>query len=262
MGQKEYQAAIDAAVAKQMGDLDLGDDDTPVASNVTENEGDGGSIEEEEDGEEEVYTKDQVSLIVKTRVDKMKARLDKMDPVKKTMDKLCELTGLDFNQLSAKLNDMSLSEQSRILGVPVETLQQQQAKKGDPEKEKLMLKLEAIELKSDPKYKDLDLFMDAIEDLREEHPSLTLAQAYTLVKGDTGLAAAKAEGEQLAMAKIVNGHKKSVVKPGVAGAPAPKITKDVENAAKAVGMDAATYGSFQNIDNIDAYRAYKKAQKR
>ena len=40
-----------------------------------------------------------------------------------------------------------------------------------------------------------------------------------------------------------------------------KMSQAVLSGAKTVGMDPAKYAAFQQIDNLDAYRAFKKAQK-
>ena len=48
---------------------------------------------------------------------------------------------------------------------------------------------------------------------------------------------------------------------GASQATTKKLTEQVVNNAAKVGMDVNKYAAFQNIDNIDAYRAWKKAQK-
>lgn len=265
--QAEYQASIEKAAQQQLGKLELEDETSKDFRNPGYEEPDEPEEGQEEPGEEgkeeeELYTKEQVSLIVKTRLEKAKAKIDKLNPIVQTLDKLCAITGLTRDQLQDRLDKMSLAEQSQVLGVPVDELQRRQAAQNNPKEHELQRKLEIVEMKAEPKYKDLDLYLDAIDELREDHPTLTMKQAYALVKGDGDLKAARLEGEQLAMAKVVNGRKKGLVQPTGSTPPPKQMDRATIQAARQVGMDPAEYAAFQNIDNIDAYRAHKNRDKK
>lgn len=246
---------------------DLGDDEPDSSDVPLDNELADGVVDEPE---EPVYKKDQVQKIVQTRVNTYNKRIEKLSGYKNAVDKICEVTGLDFNTLVNRLGSMSDTEQANILGIPVEKVRETRETRRQIEAEQgkartLQRQLEETTLKADPKYSDFDLFKDEIDDLLDDNPKLTLKQAYVLAKGDTAVNAAARDAEQRVIARQVNASKKAVVKPtgsvnsGNAG---PKVDQVAVRAAKAVGMDPAEYLAFQQIDNIDAYRAMRGKNKK
>jgi hypothetical protein len=205
------------------------------------------------------YGKEQVQKIVQTRVNTYQKKLDRLKPYKEAVDKICEVTGLDFDKLVTRLSNMSVQEQAKILGIPVEKVQEVRQSRTDNSTQKLSRQIEEMEIKTDKRYSDYDLYKEDIEDLIEDNPKLTLKQAYLLVKGDSAVTAAARDAEQRTIARQVNSHRKGVVKQvgGVTDTKGPKIDQTIVAAAKRIGMDPVEYAKYQDIDNLDAYRASK-----
>lgn len=212
----------------------------------------------------QTYTKDQVQTIVRTRVAKYEQRLSKMNEYKSAVDKIAEVSGLSEEQLISRLNTMSDAEQANLLGVTPEQVAGMRLAKttqlnNAQEIKKLNRELEMTQLKSDKKYSDIDLFMDDILFKVEDHPSLSLKDAYTLVKGELGFTAQIRDAEQRAINSQAAAKGKAPANPvGAAQTPPKKMSAEVISAASLVDMDPNEYVAFQNIDNIDAYRAWKK----
>lgn len=225
-------------------------------------EGDDQEIDTEEP--EVTYKKGQVEAIVKTRVNTLQKRINKLEGFKTAVDRMCELTGMDFNKLAHRLENMTIEEQASILGIPVEQVKSSRAAQIEVARERgktqtLERQLEEQKLKLDPKFSDLDLYKEEIDELIDENPKLSIKQAYLLAKGDTAIDSVARDAEQRAIAKTVNSQKKGVVKPvGGIGKSSGKLSQEVISAAKLVGMDPVDYAKFQGIDNIEAYRASKK----
>lgn len=221
-----------------------------------------------EDSKEPLYKKDQVQRIVQTRVNTYAKRVEKLGKYKEAVDRICEVTGLDFDKLATRLGSMSDEEQSKILGVPVEKVKEARQARKDIADERgknltLSRQLDETKLKSDPRYSDYDLYKEEIDELLEENPKLSAKQAYVLAKGDTVSVAATRNARQAEIARRVNAQSKSVVKPAASsGDKGPRVDATTVSAAKAVGMDPAEYAMYQGIDNIDAYRAMKAKQKK
>lgn len=282
--QAEYQAAIEAGDAELMNSDDNEDitvsvlsgrksapakgtktealetEDLETEEEVTETE----EEVEEQDPQEYLYGKDQVQKIVQTRVNTYQKRLQRMMPYKEAVDRICEITGLPFDQLVNRLTGMTEVEQAKILGVPVEQVKAMRQARAEASKERgkvqeLSRQMEEMQLKSDKRYADYDLYKDEIDDLLEDNPKLSLKQAYLLVKGDTAVQAAARDAEQAAVARQVKAQKKGLVKPigGVEASKGPKVNQAIVTAARKIGMDPMEYVKYQTIDNIDAYRAYK-----
>ena len=280
--QKDYQAQVtadlgnpaDNAVISVRDLTDLDDDDTPVVDE-TKPEGIEEDVEEEtEDVTEEqgsndapMYSKEQVQAIIRTRVANMEKKIERLRQAETAIDRIAEVSGLSREQLITRLNNMSDEEQAKILGVPVEQVANMRlARAAQIEQEKQIKKLnrqlEMTELKADKRYADIDLFMDDVLNKVEEHPSLSLKDAYVLVKGELGIDAKIRDAEQRAVNSQAKAKSKVLVNPvGNAQDQVKKPDKQLLANASRVGMDANEYSAFKNIDNIDAYRAYKKAQK-
>ena len=280
--QKDYQAQVtadlgspdDNAVISVRDLTDLDNDDTPVVDE-TKPEGIEENVEEEtEDVTEEqghddapMYSKEQVQAIIRTRVANMEKKIEKLRQAETAIDRIAEVSGLSREQLIIRLNNMSDEEQAKILGIPTEQVANMRlARTAQIEQEKQIKKLnrqlEMTELKADKKYADIDLFMDDVLNKVEEHPSLSLKDAYVLVKGELGIDAKIRDAEQRAVNSQAKAKAKVLVNPvGNAQDQVKKPDKQLLTNASRVGMDANEYSAFKNIDNIDAYRAYKKAQK-
>lgn len=280
--QKDYQAQVtadlgnpaDNAVISVRDLTDLDNDDTPVVDE-TKPEGIEEDVEEEtEDVTEEqgsddapMYSKEQVQSIIRTRVANMEKKIERLRQAETAIDKIAEVSGLSREQLINRLNNMSDEEQAKILGIPAEQVANMRlARKAQIEQEKQIKKLnrqlEMTELKADKRYADIDLFMDDVLNKVEEHPSLSLKDAYVLVKGELGIDAKIRDAEQRAVNSQAKAKAKVLVNPvGNAQNQVKKPDKQLLANASRVGMDANEYSAFKNIDNIDAYRAYKKAQK-
>ena len=280
--QKDYQAQVtadlgnpdDNAVISVRDLTDLDNDDTPVVDE-TKPEGVEENVEEETEDVTEgqgsddapMYSKEQVQSIIRTRVANMEKKIEKLRQAETAIDRIAEVSGLSREQLIMRLNNMSDEEQAKILGVPAEQVANMRlARKAQIEQEKQIKKLnrqlEMTELKADKKYADIDLFMDDVLNKVEEHPSLSLKDAYVLVKGELGIDAKVRDAEQRAVNSQAKAKAKGLVNPvGNAQDQVKKPDKQLLTNASRVGMDANEYSAFKNIDNIDAYRAYKKAQK-
>ena len=280
--QKDYQAQVtadlgspdDNAVISVRDLTDLDNDDTPVADE-TKPEGIEENVEEETEEVTEgqghndapMYSKEQVQAIIRTRVANMEKKIEKLRQAETAIDRIAEVSGLSREQLIIRLNNMSDEEQAKILGIPAEQVANMRlARKAQMEQEKQIKKLnrqlEMTELKADKKYADIDLFMDDVLNKVEEHPSLSLKDAYVLVKGELGIDAKIRDAEQRAVNSQAKAKAKVLVNPvGNAQDQVKKPDRQLLANASRVGMDANEYSAFKNIDNIDAYRAYKKAQK-
>lgn len=280
--QKDYQAQVtadlgnsdDNAVISVRDLTDLDNDDTPVVDE-TKPEGIEENVEEETEDVTEgqgsndatMYSKEQVQSIIRTRVANMEKKIEKLRQAETAIDRIAEVSGLSREQLIMRLNNMSDEEQAKILGVPAEQVANMRlARTAQIEQEKQIKKLnrqlEMTELKADKKYADIDLFMDDVLNKVEEHPSLSLKDAYVLVKGELGIDAKIRDAEQRAVNSQAKAKAKGLVNPvGNAQDQVKKPDKQLLTNASRVGMDANEYSAFKNIDNIDAYRAYKKAQK-
>ena len=280
--QKDYQAQVtadlgnpdDNAVISVRDLTDLDNDDTPVVDE-TKPEGIEEKVEEETEDVTEgqgsddapMYSKEQVQSIIRTRVANMEKKIEKLRQAETAIDKIAEVSGLSREQLINRLNNMSDEEQAKILGVPTEqVVNMRLARTAQMEQEKQIKKLnrqlEMTELKADKRYADIDLFMDDVLNKVEEHPSLSLKDAYVLVKGELGIDAKIRDAEQRIVNSQAKAKAKVLVNPvGNAQDQVKKPDKQLLANASRVGMDANEYSAFKNIDNIDAYRAYKKAQK-
>jgi len=276
--QKDYQAQVtadlgnpdDNAVISVKDLTDLDNDDTPVVDE-TKPEGIEENVEEGTEGQGSndapMYSKEQVQSIIRTRVANMEKKIEKLRQAETAIDRIAEVSGLSREQLITRLNNMSNEEQAKILGIPAEQVANMRlARKAQTEQEKQIKKLnrqlEMTELKADKRYADIDLFMDDVLNKVEEHPSLSLKDAYVLVKGELGIDAKVRDAEQRAVNSQAKAKSKGLVNPvGNAQDQVKKPDKQLITNAARVGMDANEYSAFKNIDNIDAYRAYKKAQK-
>lgn len=223
--------------------------------------------EEDSKPEEPTYKKGQVQQIVQTRVSTLNKRVEKLSGYKKAVDRICEITGLDFNNLLNKLEAMTDQQQAQILGMTVQQVQQARAARRGTvgrtdEEQSLQTKLGILELKQDRRYADVDLYSEEINDILADNPKLTVKQAYLLAKGDNAVNAAIRDAEQRQIAKRVNAESKKVIKPASgAGSKGPKLSSDVIQAAKIAGMDPVEYQQFRNMKNIDDYHNYKKSKK-
>lgn len=280
--QKDYQAQVtadlgnpdDNAVISVKDLTNLDDDDTPVVDEtkpegIEENVEEGTEDVTEEQGSNDapMYSKEQVQSIIRTRVANMEKKIEKLRQAETAIDRIAEVSGLSREQLITRLNNMSDAEQAKILGIPAEQVANMRvARTAQIEQEKQIKKLnrqlEMTELKADKKYADIDLFMDDVLNKVEEHPSLSLKDAYVLVKGELGIDAKVRDAEQRAVNSQAKAKAKGLVNPvGNAQDQVKKPDKQLLTNASRVGMDANEYAAFKNIDNIEQYRAYKKAQK-
>ena len=223
--------------------------------------------EEESKTDEPTYKKGQVQQIVQTRVSTLNKRIEKLSGYKKAVDRICEITGLDFNNLLNKLEAMTDQQQAQILGMTVQQVQQARAARRGivgrtDEEQSLHTKLGILELKQDRRYADVDLYSEEINDILADNPKLTVKQAYLLAKGDNAVNAATRDAEQRQIAKRVNAKSKKVIKPASgASSKGPKLSSDIIQAAKIAGMDPVEYQQFRNMKNIDDYHKYKKSKK-
>lgn len=223
--------------------------------------------EEESKPDEPTYKKGQVQQIVQTRVSTLNKRIEKLSGYKKAVDRICEITGLDFNNLLYKLEAMTDQQQAQILGMTVQQVQQARAARRGivgrtDEEQSLHTKLGILELKQDRRYADVDLYSEEINDILADNPKLTVKQAYLLAKGDNAVNAATRDAEQRQIAKRVNAKSKKVIKPASgASSKGPKLSSDIIQAAKIAGMDPVEYQQFRNMKNIDDYHKYKKSKK-
>lgn len=277
--QKDYQSQIDQTLDDSKEDevLTLSAADVAEAKEIKEPESEPiveekveSQIEADVKGEidpttGQSYTKEQVSSIVRNRVASYEKRLGKMTEYKSALNKIAEVSGLSEEQLITRLNNMSDAEQAKMLGISPEQvagMRATRASQENSEKEikKLNRELEMSQLKADKKYSDIDVFMDDILFKIEDHPSLSLKDAYLLVKGAAGVTTSEIrDAEQRVLNSQAAARGKGQVNPvGGAQAPPKKMSAEIVNAAKKVDMDVNEYVAFQEIDNIDAYRAYKK----
>lgn len=279
--QSDFQAAVTAGkgptddnevLSLSGGDLEEIDQVRSGAAITKEVEVDNSSVDttevtETEDNQPRTFTEDQVQAIVRQRVANLNKRIEKLETANVAVDKLAEVSGLQRDQLIARLNTMSDDEQAKILGITpqqVSAMRVQRQANSENEKQikKLNRDLELATLKTDKKYSDIDIFMDDILSKVDEHPSISLKDAYTLVKGELGLTAQIRDAEQRVANSQANAKAKAMANSvGASQATTKKLTEQVVNNAAKVGMDVNKYAAFQNIDNIDAYRAWKKAQK-
>lgn len=224
-------------------------------------------VEGTETNAETVYSKEQVQAIVRSRVANYQKKLDKLNQADSAIERIAEVSGLSKEQLITRLNSMSDAEQAKILGIPPEQVAHVRATRAaqmesDKQIKKLNRELELTQLKADKQYSDIDLFMDDVLAKVEDHPSLSLKDAYTLVKGELGITAKVRDAEQRVLNSQAIAKQKKAANPVGAAQDAPqKMSQAVLSGAKTVGMDPAQYAAFQQIDNLDAYRAFKKAQK-
>jgi len=266
--QQDYQAAVEASLkpgidnGAGLQDTDIPDDAEQEETQVEET--DEPETEAEETSVEPTYKKGQVESIVKTRVGTLQKKIDRLTGFQKAVDKLCEITGLNFDALTARLENMSIDQQAQILGkTPDEVRQVREAQKeqvaANGKLQSMTRQLEEQTLKSDVKFHDFDLYKEEIDELVQDNPKLSLKQAYMLAKGDTAIIAASRDAEQRAIAKAVNMRSKGVVSPiGGVGDKGMKLDAATISAAKSIGMDPLEYKKYQSIDNLDAFRASKK----
>ena len=274
--QEDYQAQVTADLGTpddnavlSLGDLEGQDDDKTLVQHQVDDEVDDSNEGEDtpEIDDDPKYSKEQVQTIIRTRVASMEKKIEKLKQAESAIDRIAEVSGLSKEQLVNRLNSMSDEEQAKILGIPAEQVANarlSRAAQVESEKQikKLNRQLEMTELKSDKRYNDIDLFMDDVLNKVEEHPSLSLKDAYTLVKGELGITAKVRDAEQRAVNNQAKAKSKTLVNPvGNAQEKISKPNKDMITNASKVGMDPNQYAAFQNISNIDQYRAYKKAQK-
>jgi len=293
--QKSYQGAIEDS----LGDERYSDDNEDITEDTLNEEGistgrttttkRGGDssevddeeeteLEEDDEGSEEyvddesskepVYKKDQVQKIVQTRVNTYTKRIQRLARYKEAVDRICDVTGLDFDKLTARLSAMTDEQQAQILGVPVEKVREARQVRQEINQERgknlqLSRQLEETQLKADPRYHDFDLFKEEIDEILDESPQLSVKQAYILAKGDTVSVTANRNARQAEIARRVNARSKGVVKP-VTGPKekTPKLDAIIVSAAKAIGMDPAEYAMYQGIKDIDSYRAMKAKLKK
>ena len=263
---------------------DDGLDDEALTDDETSHEDGEESLEDsdadessEEDDEEDkprkkkdpLYTKDVVQKIVKTRVGTLTRKVDRLKGYQKAVEKICDITGLDFNTLVDRLESMTDDQQAKVLGLPVSQVRQVRETRRNLSREKnekrdLQLKLGIIELRQDKRYRDIDLYVDEIKDILDDNPNLTVKQAYLLAKGDNVIEAAARDAEQRQVARRVNAQTKKIVKPssGSGGVTTPKISREIKTAAKLAGMDPVEYIQFKNIRNLDQYNEYRKQKKK
>ena len=216
---------------------------------------------EEPSPEDSFYTQAQVEAAVKARVKTFNKKIDKMKPYESAVKKISELTGMGVNTLINRLESLSVADQAKVLGITPEQLQaqksvQQLQRTREEENTKLQRELEEQKLMANPIYRDMPLFREEILDLMDDNPKLSMKQAYTLVKGDSGLEAVKRDAEQRAVAKMTKSSNQRVVKPG--NAPVSKglkLDSATLQAAQKVGMDPAEYAAFSNISSLEEYEA-------
>ena len=280
VSQKDYQAQVTAGLGAtddnavlSLSPEDMGVEEgagqtqvEPTEPEVDVPEGTEGA-EGTEPNAETVYSKEQVQAIVRSRVANYQKKLDKLNQADSAIERIAEVSGLSKEQLIARLNSMSDAEQAKILGITPEQVAHVRATRAaqmesDKQIKKLNRELELTQLKADKQYSDIDLFMDDVLAKVEDHPSLSLKDAYTLVKGELGITAKVRDAEQRVLNSQAIAKQKKAVNPVGAAQDAPqKMSQAVLSGAKTVGMDPAQYAAFQQIDNLDAYRAFKKAQK-
>lgn len=263
---------------------DDGLDDEALTDDETSHEDDEESLEDsdadessEEDDEEDkprkkkdsLYTKDVVQKIVKNRVGTLTRKVDRLKGYQRAVEKICDITGLDFDTLVDRLESMTDDQQAKVLGLPVSQIRQARETRRNLSREKnekrdLQLKLGIIELRQDKRYRDIDLYVDEIKDILDDNPNLTVKQAYLLAKGDNVIEAATRDAEQRQVAKRVNAQTKKIVKSsaGPGGVTTPKISREDKAAAKLAGMDPVEYIQFKNIRNLDQYNEYRKQKKK
>lgn len=283
MNQSEYQAALMGGKAPTDDNeiLSLSDEDIEEAKQIkdsaatgveddVEDTGDGAGVDDVQHAPNaagDLFTKDQVQAIVRQRVTNLNKRIERLTQAESAVDKIAEVSGLSREQLIGRLNTMSDAEQAKILGIAPEQVaamrtQRQANIENEKQIRKLNRDLELATLRTDKKYSDLDIFLEDILVKVEEHPSISLKDAYVLVKGELGLTAQIRDAEQRAVNSQAAAKSKAVVNPvGAAQNKPAKMSEKVVNNASKVGMDPNAYAAFQNIGDIDAYRAWKKAQK-
>lgn len=280
VNQKDFQSQVTAGLGTSddnavlsLSPEDFGtgikDDPTPVLD--TETTGDETISEVTDDQTVEqlsaTYTKDQVQAIIRTRVANYEKKLERAKASDAALDRIAEVSGLNRDQLISRLANMSDAEQAKILGVSPEQVAVIRANRTAQQASERQIRelnrdLEMTKLKADKKYSDIDLFMDEVLAKVEDHPSLTLKDAYTLVKGELGLTATVRDAEQRVLNSQAAARGKGMVNPvGAAQTKPLRMSEQTVQAAKRVDMDPNVYEAFKQIDNIDAYRAYKKSQK-
>lgn len=216
---------------------------------------------EEPNPEDSFYTQGQVEAAVKARVKTFNKKIEKMKPYESAVKKISELTGMDVNTLIGRLEGLSVADQAKVLGITPEQFQaqksvQQLQRTREEENTKLQRELEEQKLMVNPAYRDMPLFREEVLELMDDNPKLSMKQAYTLVKGESGLEAVKRDAEQRAVAKMTKSSNQRVVKPGSAPvSKAPKLDSVTLQAAQKVGMDPAEYAAFSNISSLDEYEA-------
>ena len=251
---EEVDDTIEVETQEEVQEDDLGGENTGTTEEGSE---DGGPV----------FTKDQVENAVRTRVSTFNRKLEKMKPYEAAVKKISEITGLEVNDLIARLETMSDIEQAKVLGL---TPEQFSAKKHAETVKKLTdtktvaldRELQEQRLISDPKYRDLPLYKEEIIEVMDENPKLSMKQAYILVKGDKATEAAVRDAEQRAVAKMTKSSNQRVVKPGSANSKtAPKIDQAIITAAKKVGMDPAEYLAFSGMSTLEDFERFNKSKK-
>ena len=227
---------------------------------------------DEEDEPEEVsepsYKKEVVQKIIKNRVGTLNKRIERLSGYKGAIDRICEITGLDYDSLVSRLEGMTEAQQAQVLGVPVEQVRKARAdrrtnQKHQSETFKLRVQLGMAELRQDKRFSDVDLFKEEIDEILLDNPKLTIKQAYMLAKGDLAITAASRDAEQRQIAKRVQTRSKKVVQaPGSSSAPkGPKITSENKKAAQLAGMEVEEYLAYSSITSLDDYNNFKKSKK-
>jgi len=221
------------------------------------------SVIEKPEGENS-YNTEQVTSIVKTRVANLNKKIEKYKKAQETVDKLCETTGLTQDQLVQRLGTLTDAQQAKILNLTPEQfaatkvtrdLVNSQTKKSI----ELQRDIDERSLKLNPRYKDFDLYKEDIYDLLDENPKLSMSQAYLLIKGETAITSASRDSEQRTKAKLAEAGNKKVVKAsGAKTDTGPKLSPNIINAAKIVGMDPKEYALYQGIVSLDDYNKIKK----
>jgi hypothetical protein len=219
--------------------------------------------------EEKLYKKEEVSRAVQSRVKSLNKKIDKLKAYETAVKKMTSVTGLDFDTLTARLNNLPDSVQARLLNVTPQQLalhkaQTEKTDKALREAQELKFQLEEEKLKADPKYRDYDLFKDDIADIMEDNPKLSIRQAYILAKGETAISAVARDAEQRAIAKSMkSSNQRVVVSGGNAGTQtASKIDPSMLAAAKKIGMNPAEYAAYSNISSLEDYDKYKASTRR
>lgn len=232
-------------------------------------------IDDEEETEEETvgddepkYTKTQVQKLIQTRLKNTNKRTESLKKYQSAVKEMSSLLKMTENAFLDRVTHMSPEEQAQILGVDEEQVPQvaaeRQAHKNKEIEVSLQRRLEKAEMKSNKAFDDMDLYEEDIDTLLEENPTLSLKQAYIIVKNEIASTSIERDTEQRVRANRVKASQKGLVtnalSSGSGASGKVRIPAKVVAQAKQIGMDPVEYFQYSQMNSIDDYRNSRKGR--